>query len=163
MTESSFQSSQQPVTQPAAAPKDAPVTELRVDRIGTRRYVGTSTRGGRVEIGSADVEGVFTPGELLKIALGACSAMASDFTISRRLGDDYDATVRISGDADREDERYHVLEENYELDLSELDADAAERLVAMVRRSVDKACTVGRTIEAGARVRLEFETGHESL
>lgn len=163
MTESSSQSSQQPVTQSAVAPADVPVTELRVDRIGTRRYVGTSTRGGRVEIGSADVEGVFTPGELLKIALGACSAMASDFTISRRLGDDYDATVRISGEADREDERYPVLEENYELDLSELDADAAERLVAMVRRSVDKACTVGRTIEAGARVRLEFETGHESL
>ena len=70
----------------SAADQDAPrTTDLRVERTGTRRYVGLSTRGARVEIGSADVEGVFTPGELLKIALGACSAMASDFTVSRRL------------------------------------------------------------------------------
>ena len=100
-------------------------TELRVERTGTRRYVGMSSRGARVEIGSADVEGVFTPGELLKIALGACSAMASDFTVSRRLGDDYEATVHISGDADRSNERYPLLEERYELDMSELDPEAA--------------------------------------
>ncbi|NLF06278.1 MAG: OsmC family protein [Actinomycetales bacterium] len=139
-----------------------PATTLRVDRVGTRRYVGTSSRGGRVEIGSADVEGVFTPGELLKIALGACSAMASDFPLSRRLGDDYDATVHISGDADRENERYPLLEELYELDMSELDPAAAERLVELVRRSIDKACTVGRTVAGGTRIELEISTGHES-
>lgn len=115
-----------------------------------------------MEIGSADVEGVFTPGELLKIALGACSAMASDFTVSRRLGDDYDATVHISGDADRETERYPVLEELYELDMSELDPAAAERLAAMAQRSIDKACTVGRTLQSGTEIRLEIQTGHET-
>ena len=137
-------------------------TELRVERTGTRRYVGSSTRGARVEIGSADVEGVFTPGELLKIALGACSAMASDFTVSRRLGDDYEATVHIAGDADRENERYPLLEERYELDMSELDPEAAARLVEMIRRSVDKACTVGRTLQAGTEIELEIETGIEA-
>lgn len=144
----------------SAADQDAPrITDLRVERTGTRRYVGLSTRGARVEIGSADVEGVFTPGELLKIALGACSAMASDFTVSRRLGDDYDATVHISGDADRENERYPRLEELYELDMSELDPEAADRLVAMIRRSVDKACTVGRTLQSGTEIDLRIETG----
>ena len=116
-----------------------------------------------MEIGSADVEGVFTPGELLKIALGACSAMASDFVLSRRLGNDYDATVHISGDADRETERYPVLEELYELDMSELDPAMAERLVAMAQRSIDKACTVGRTLQAGTEIRLDIQTGHETL
>lgn len=134
-------------------------TELRVERTGTRRYVGLSTRGARVEIGSADVEGVFTPGELLKIALGACTAMASDFTVSRRLGEDYSATVHVSGDADRETERYQHLQETYELDLSGLDPAMAERLLDMVRRSVDAACTVGRTLQAGTEIGLEFETG----
>ena len=167
MTEPSSQTSQQTAPRsdrPRAGigSPGAPATDLRVDRIGTRRYVGTSTRGARVEIGSADVEGVFTPGELLKIALGACSAMASDFTVSRRLGDDYDATVHVSGDADREAERYPQLEELYELDMSELDPAAAERLVAMVQRSVDRVCTVGRTLGAGAEIRLEIRTGHET-
>ncbi|MCD2261646.1 OsmC family protein [Dietzia aurantiaca] len=147
-------------TPQSPAPQTAPTsTELRVERTGTRRYVGLSSRGARVEIGSADVEGVFTPGELLKIALGACTAMASDFTVSRRLGEDYDATVHISGDADRESERYPRLEELYELDMSEIDAATAERLVAMIRRSVDKACTVGRTLQAGTEIALEIETG----
>lgn len=132
-------------------------TELWVERKGTRRYVGHSSRGARVEIGPADVEGVFTPGELLKIALAACTGMASDFTVARRLGDDYAATVRVSGDADRENEVYPRLEETYELDLSGLEPEAAERLLAMVRRSVDKACTVGRTLAAGTEIELGFD------
>ena len=132
-------------------------TELRVERAGTRRYVGLSTRGARVEIGSADVEGVFTPGELLKIALASCTAMASDFTVSRRLGEDYQATVRVAGDADREAERYPRLEETYELDLSGLDPAMRDRLLDMIRRSVDKACTVGRTLQSGTEVELGFD------
>ncbi|KAA0919521.1 OsmC family protein [Dietzia sp. ANT_WB102] len=135
-----------------------PDPDLRVERTGTRRYVGLSSRGARVEIGSAGVDGVFTPGELLKIALGACTAMASDFTISRRLGDDYAATVRVSGDADREDERYPRLEETYELDLSALDPKMADRVIDMIRRSVDAACTVGRTLTAGTEIELRFDT-----
>lgn len=158
MTESTPATPSQ-TTAPAARHPVRPAPDLRVERTGNRRYVGLSSRGARVEIGSADVEGVFTPGELLKIALGACTAMASDFTISRRLGDDYAATVRVSGDADRENERYPLLEESYELDLSGLDPVMAERLVAMIRRSVDKACTVGRTLTAGTEVDLVFYTG----
>lgn len=140
-------------------PASATATELRVERTGSRRYVGVSTRGARVEIGSARVEGVFTPGELLKIALGACTLMASDFTVSRRLGDDYAATVHITGDADREVERYPHLQETYELDLSGLDPAMAERLIDMIRRSVDAACTVGRTLQSGTEIDLDFETG----
>ena len=134
-----------------------PATELWVERQGTRRYVGHSTRGARVEIVTAREEGVFTPGELLKIALAACTGLASDFTISRRLGEDFAATIRVSGDADRENEVYPRLEESFELDLSGLDPAMAERLVDMIRRSVDKACTVGRTLQAGAEVELGFD------
>ncbi|AMO60910.1 hypothetical protein MPHLCCUG_02092 [Mycolicibacterium phlei] len=62
------------------------MTELWVERTGARRYTGRSSRGAEVLIGSEDVEGVFTPGELLKIALAACSGMASDIPLQRRLG-----------------------------------------------------------------------------
>lgn len=152
-----------PATSQTAASQAAhPDPDLRVERTGTRRYVGLSSRGARVEIGSADVEGVFTPGELLKIALGACTAMASDFTISRRLGDDYAATVRISGDADRENERYPRLEESYELDLTGLEPAMADRVLGMIRRSVDATCTVGRTLTAGTEIGLEFDTGTDA-
>ena len=85
-----------------------------------RRYTGHSSRGAEVLVGSEDVDGVFTPGELMKIALAACSGMSSDLPLARRLGDDYQATVRVSGDADREQERLSAAEETLEIDLSGL-------------------------------------------
>ncbi|MFT3899766.1 MAG: OsmC family protein [Gordonia sp. (in: high G+C Gram-positive bacteria)] len=134
------------------------MTELWVQRTGSRRYVGNSSRGATVQIGGEDVDGVFTPGELLKIALAGCTGMASDVSLARRLGDDYDATVRVSGAADRESETYPALDEVFELDLSELDPDAAQRLLAVVQRAVDRTCTVGRTLKAGTQVSLTINT-----
>ena len=97
------------------------MTDLWVERTGVRRYTGHSSRGAQVLVGSEDVDGVFTPGELMKIALAACSGMSSDQPLARRLGDDYQANVRVSGAADREQERYPLLEETLEVDLSGLD------------------------------------------
>lgn len=140
----------------SAIPAPGP-TALWVERTGTRRYTGRSSRGAEVLIGSEGVPGVFTPGELLKIALAACTGMSSDFPLSRRLGDDYDTTIRVSGAADRENEVYPQLDEVVELDLSELDEQARERLLVTVQRAVDKVCTVGRTLKAGATVTLSFD------
>lgn len=134
------------------------MTELWVQRTGTRRYTGQSSRGAQVLIGSDDVDGVFTPGELMKIALAACTGMSSDRPLSRRLGDDYDATVRVSGDADRDNEVYPKLDEILEVDMSQLDDDAVERLLVVVERAVDRVCTVGRTLKAGTDVTLTVKT-----
>ncbi|WP_406816421.1 OsmC family protein [Mycobacterium sp. M23085] len=128
------------------------MAELWVERTGTRRYTGRSSRGAQVLVGSEDVDGVFTPGELLKIALAACSGMSSDLPLARRLGDDYRAVIRVSGAADREQERYPLLEETLELDLSGLADDEKERLLVVVNRAVDQVCTVGRTLKSGTTV-----------
>src|ERR1700755_3228893 len=105
------------------------MTDLWVERTGTRRYTGHSSRGAQVLVGSEDVEGVFTPGELLKIALAACSGMSSDQPLARRLGDDYQAVVRVAGDADRDNEIYPLLHETLEIDLSGMSAEDKERLL----------------------------------
>ena len=128
------------------------MTELWVERTGVRRYTGHSSRGAQVLVGSEDVEGVFTPGELMKIALAACSGMSSDQPIRRRLGDAYQATITVSGAADREQERYPLLEENLQLDLSGLSEDEVSRLLTVVERAVDQVCTVGRTLKSGTKV-----------
>ncbi|MFW0873496.1 OsmC family protein [Rhodococcoides corynebacterioides] len=133
------------------------MAELWVERTGTRRYTGKSDRGAEVLIGSEDVPGVFTPGELLKIALAACTGMSSDRPLARRLGENYDATVRVSGTADRDNEVYPRLDEVLQVDLSELDAEAQERLLTVVTKAVDKVCTVGRTLKAGTEVNLSVE------
>lgn len=130
------------------------MTELWVERTGVRRYTGRSSRGAEVLVGSDDVDGVFTPGELLKIALAACSGMSSDHSLRTRLGDDYPATIKVSGPPDREREVYPHLEERLEVDLSALSAEDRVKLLTIVRRSIDKACTVGRTLKEGAEVTL---------
>lgn len=132
------------------------MTELWVERTGIRRYTGRSSRGAEVLIGSETDEGVFTPGELLKIALAGCSGLSSDQPLRRRLGDDYQAVIRVSGPADREQERYPLLEENLELDLSSLSEAEIERLRVVVSRAIDQVCTVGRTLKAGAEVRFDM-------
>ncbi len=131
------------------------MTQLWVERTGSRRYTGYSSRAAEVLIGSEDVEGVFTPGELLKIALAACSGMSSDQPLARRLGDDYKAVVKVSGDADRDQERYPLLQETLELDLSGLSEEEKERLLVVVERAIDLVCTVGRTLESGTEVTFE--------
>jgi uncharacterized OsmC-like protein len=136
------------------------MTELWVERTGTRRYTGHSSRGAQVLVGSEDVEGVFTPGELMKIALAACSGLSSDQPLARRLGDDYRAVIRVSGDADRDEEVYPLLSETLELDLSGLSEDDRERLLVVVNRAIDLVCTVGRTLKAGTTV--EFKVSSET-
>jgi uncharacterized OsmC-like protein len=131
------------------------MTELWVERTGVRSYTGRSSRGAQVLVGNEDVEGVFTPGELMKIALAACSGMASDTPLRRRLGDDYPATIKVSGPPDREQERYPLLEENLELDLSGLSEADVTRLLTVVERAVDQVCTVGRTLKSGTKVTFE--------
>ncbi|QIS14627.1 OsmC family protein [Nocardia arthritidis] len=137
------------------APTTVP-TSLWVERTGTREYIGRSSRGAEVLIGSQGVPGRFTPGELLKIALAGCTGLSADFSLSRKLGDNFDATIHVSGDADRENELYPQLDEEFELDLSELSEQDRERLLVTVQRAVDRACTVGRTLKAGTKVTLNF-------
>ncbi|MCG5433724.1 OsmC family protein [Mycobacterium sp. MYCO198283] len=131
------------------------MTELWVERTGVRRYTGRSSRGAQVLVGSEDVEGVFTPGELLKIALAACSGMSSDQPLRRRLGDDYAATIAVSGAADREQERYPKLTEELRVDLSQLGEAEVARLLTVVHRAVDQVCTVGRTLKSGTEIVFE--------
>jgi uncharacterized OsmC-like protein len=131
------------------------MTELWVERTGMRCYTGHSSRGAEVLIGSEDVDGVFTPGELLKIALAACSGMSSDHPLARRLGDDYQATIRVSGDADRDQEIYPLLQETLEVDLSGLDDAEKTRVPTVVQRAIDQVCTVGRTLKSGTKITVE--------
>jgi len=131
------------------------MTELWVERTGVRRYTGRSSRGAEVLVGSEDVDAVFTPGELMKIALAACSGMSSDAPLRRRLGDGYQTTIKVSGPADREQERYPLLEEKLEIDLSGLNEAEVARLITVVERAVDQVCTVGRTLKSGTTVTFE--------
>lgn len=130
----------------------SPTDPLWVERNGVRTYTGFSARGARVDIGPVEAGAVFTPGELLKIALAACAGMSSDRSFARRLGDDYAATIRVEDPKDMAEDRYPTLTETFEVDLSELDDADRAKLLTIAQRAIDKACTVGRTLKAGAEI-----------
>jgi len=48
-----------------------------------------------------------------------------------------------------------VLEERMELDLSGLSEDEVARVLTVVQRAIDQACTVGRTLKSGTKVTFE--------
>ena len=126
-----------------------------VERTGVRSYTGRSTRGAEVLVGNEDVEGVFTPGELMKIALAACSAMASDAPL---VGDSATTIRRRSRCpappiASRSVTRYSRSAS--ELDLSRLSEDELARVLTVVQRAIDQTCTVGRTLKSGTKVTFE--------
>ena len=144
-------------TEQSAAPDitaNADDTALWVERTGKRLYTGRNSRGAEVLIGSVGVENVFSPGELLKIALAGCSGLSADSKLSHYLGDDVDVTINVSGMSDPEEDRYPALAEELVVDLSALDAATRERLITIVHRAIDAHCTVGRTLDAGASVQL---------
>jgi uncharacterized OsmC-like protein len=65
----------------------------------------------------------------------------------------------VSGPADREQERYPLLSETLEVDLSGLSDDEKARLLTVVARAIDQVCTVGRTLKHGTEV--EFAVNAE--
>ena len=146
---------QPPTTLEAPVP-DAPPAPVRlwVERTGSRTYTGYSSRGAEVKIGPLEAGAVFTPGELLKIALAGCTGMSADAPLARRLGDDVPVTVQVSGTSDPEEERYKEIREELVVDLSGLDDVTRTRLLTVVARAVEANCTVARTLTRGAEVHL---------
>jgi uncharacterized OsmC-like protein len=133
-------------------------TALWVERVAPRVYVGRSQRGGQILIGPADsgIDGVFSPGELLKLALAGCAAMTADSRVSDVLGPDTPVTVAIDGTKHESVDRYEHFDEKFIVDTSSLYDDARAKFKERVERAISRGCTVGLTISNGAEIDLDF-------
>ncbi|RNE59230.1 OsmC family protein [Cryobacterium tepidiphilum] len=118
---------------------------VSVRRTGTRTYEGSNARGVTVQIGPADAAGHFTPGELFKLALAGCAGMSTDRVISRRLGEDYETVIWAHGTSEPDD-RYDAVDEEMLLALGALEPADREKLLRLIRRSIDASCTIARTV-----------------
>jgi len=136
-----------------------PSNPVWVRRSGPRTFTGHNPRGANVQLAASGVEGeYFTPGELLKVALAACSAVTAEAPLARALGEDYDVEVRVAGASHPTEDRYPALLEEMLVDLGGLEPAARERVLTVVQRAIDGHCTVGRTLMQSASVDLTIET-----
>ncbi|WP_420114928.1 OsmC family protein [Pseudactinotalea sp.] len=126
------------------------MAELQVERTGTRQGVATNGRGAELRFGPVEADGAFTPGELLALALAACNLMSADPPLTRRLGDDARVTGSVTTVKDVPGNAYVDSTVELAIEGAEgLDGEAWAELVDVASRSIERACTVGRTLESG--------------
>lgn len=137
------------------SPTPEPTPFLLAERTGERTYRGRNERGGEVLMGPLALDGAFTPGELLAIALAGCTGMSADSRIASELGEDVAITVGVDRHKIEAENRYDSLAVELVIHAPHATAADPERLARMLtttQTAIDRLCTVSRTLEAGARV-----------
>ena len=130
--------------------EESPSPALWAERTGKRAYTGRNARGAEVLIGDSKADGVFSPGELLQIALAACSALSADHRLAHSLGDDFDAVVGVSNEKNDAENRYESMTVEVVTDMSMLDEEARAKMLERAELAIERQCTVARTLAAGA-------------
>ena len=111
--------------------------------------VVTNVRGGTLSFGG-DTD--FTPTELLLAAIASCTAIDVDTLTSRRA---QPVAFEVVAEADkvRDDDGNHLTDITVTFRLEFPDGEAGDAARAVlpdaVKRSHDRICTVGRTVELG--------------
>lgn len=132
--------------------KQNPVS-VSVTRTGARSYVGRTSTGAELRIGSG--EGEFEPTELLLLALAGCAAKSAETQLDLKLGDGTPLTVTVSGLVE-EDNAFHRLDELMEIDLAAIDPDRRDRTLEVLGRVIHRLCTVERSLDAPIEVQRTF-------
>lgn len=119
-----------------------------------------SEDGAHIKFGKG--AGVFTPGDLMKIALAGCAALSSEFAVSHTLGEGKGARVVVDGTYDADNDAYINFNEQVVVDAIDAgltDEDAA-KLKERITRHIDKGCTVKHTYEQVTPVRMDVTIRH---
>ena len=132
---------------------------VTVERITRGTFAAVNSRGGRVTFGTGSGTD-FTPTELLLAAIGGCTAIDVDILTSRRAQPDH-FEVRVDAEKirDAEGNRLTDIEVTFRIAFPEGEAgdQAREVLPDAVRKSHDRLCTVGRTVEIGTPIGTRVE------
>jgi uncharacterized OsmC-like protein len=128
--------------------------QVTIERTGSGRFTVSNERGGRLSLGGAGGTD-FTPTELLLAAIAGCTAIDVDILTSRRAEPDRFEVV-IEADKVRDEGGNHLtgIELTFRIVFPGTDAGDAARAILpdAVRKSHDRLCTVGRTVELGAPI-----------
>lgn len=125
---------------------------VSVGRAPDGHLFATNVRGGTLSFGG-DTD--FTPTELLLVAIASCTAIDVDTLTSRRA---QPTAFEVIAEAEkvRDDEGNHLTDitVTFRLEFPAGEAGDAARAVLpdAVKKSHDRICTVGRTVELGSPI-----------
>lgn len=127
---------------------------VTIAREALGRYVARNPRGGEIRFGSAGSE-LFTPVELLLVALGGCTAADVDHITGKRAEPTaFEVVAEADKVRDAGGNRLQDIEVTFRITFPEGDAGDAARTVLpdAIAKSHERLCTVGRTVELGTPV-----------
>lgn len=133
--------------------------EVTVERVANGRFNATNARGGVIAFGTGN-DVAFTPTELLLAAIGGCTAIDVDIVTSRRAEPE---TFKVLVEANKvRDTGGNLLTDiavtfRIAFPDGERGDDARAVLPDIVKRSHDRLCTVGRTVEGGTPIATRIE------
>ena len=128
---------------------------LLVERNKDGSWDAFSDDGAHIKFGKG--RGVFTPGDLMKIALAGCAALSSQFAIEHTLGDGKGAKIVVDGTYDADSDAYINFNEQVVVDATDakLSEEDADKLKERVTRHIEKGCTVKHTYVQETPVRMD--------
>ncbi|WP_344951623.1 OsmC family protein [Sphaerisporangium flaviroseum] len=118
-------------------------------------FVARNDRGAEIALGGGDEEGVFTPVELLLVAVGGCNIVTVEPLTAQRGH----RLVRLAMTVQAEKIEPTLLGPvtiTYDVELPEGDAKADEVFRAVAHRVHERHCTVSRSLEKGTEVKVEL-------
>jgi uncharacterized OsmC-like protein len=136
-------------------------TAVRIRRTGDHQFTASNDRGAEVAIGRAGQDGSFSPGELLLVAIGACSHVTAESLLVRRIGGEAPQEVTVEATKDTEENRYPSVRVSFDVDLSGVAEH--EEIAAAALRAIERLCTVSRTVQRGADVVAEIDGATQEL
>ena len=133
---------------------------LWVERNKDGSWDAFSDDGAHIKFGKG--RGVFTPGDLMKIALAGCAALSSQFAIEHTLGDGKGARIVVDGTYDADSDAYINFNEQVVVDAADakLSEEDANKLKERVTRHIEKGCTVKHTYVQETPVRMDVTVRH---
>jgi putative redox protein len=132
---------------------------VTVERLANGVFAATNGRGGRIALGTGGGAD-FTPTELLLAAVGGCTAADIDALTSRRAEPERSAVeVGANKVRDAGGSRLTDIEVTFRIVFpgGERGDDARAVLPDVVKKSHDRLCTVGRTVEIGTPIATRIE------
>ena len=128
---------------------------LWVERNKDGSWDAFSDDGAHIKFGKG--RGVFTPGDLMKIALAGCAALSSQFAIEHTLGDGKGARIVVDSTYDADSDAYINFSEQVVVDATDakLSEEDANKLKERVTRHIEKGCTVKHTYVQETPVRMD--------
>jgi putative redox protein len=132
---------------------------VAVERVASGRFAAVNSRGGRITFGTGG-DADFTPTELLLAAIGGCTSIDVDTLTSRRAQpESFEVLVDAIKVRDEAGNRLTDIEVTFRITFpaGEQGDEARAILPDVVKKSHDKLCTVGRTVELGTPIGTRIE------